>query len=166
MYMFCENDKLYLRPLILKDSDFIYELKEKNKNFILNYAEVSKNAQKEKIKNSISKDDELYLLITLKETSNHIGYIHSKFFNNGKIADIDFVINENNSKLMEESLILFRKELFKQGCIRLECNICSSNLLGKKILENLDFKLEGTKEMSYFNNNNFFDILVFASLNR
>ncbi|WP_155844725.1 hypothetical protein [Clostridium senegalense] len=50
MYMFCENDKLYLRPLILKDSDFIYALREKNKNFILNYAEVSRNAQKEKIK--------------------------------------------------------------------------------------------------------------------
>ncbi|GAA0115806.1 GNAT family N-acetyltransferase [Clostridium senegalense] len=165
MYMFCENDKLYLRPLILKDSDFIYALREKNKNFILNYAEVSRNAQKEKIKNSISKDDEIYLLITLKETSSHIGYIHSKFFNNGKIADIDFVITDNNSKLIKEALILFRTELFKQGCIRLECNICSSNLLAKEILEDLNFNLEGIKKMSYFNNDNFFDILVFASLN-
>lgn len=166
MYMFCENDNLYLRPLILKDSDFIYHLKESNKNVILNYNELSKSTQKDLIKNSISKDDELYLIITEKQTSTHIGYIHSKFLYDKKISVIDFIINsDNNVNFMCEALSLFKNNLFKEDLVRLECNISSSNLLAKNILERLDFTLEGVKKMAYFNNNQFLDILIFSSIN-
>lgn len=170
MYLFCESNRLYLRPVTLKDSNFIYNIKSneliKNFSIVNSFDDISNHTEIQDIKNTIKNNNEIYLILTLKEDNSNIGFIRSKFLNKKRnIVNLEFALNNGKRNgYMKEALNIFIEKLFSIGVERIEISILDNNKIAYSLLTSLNFKLEGTKRKAYYTSSKCHDVLILSLL--
>ena len=166
--IFCESERLYLRDVELTDSSLL--VKWKNDDLIrkmsigLN-AIVTQENQENDIKRSLG-NEQLYLIIIVKDTKRPIGYVRINWLDDTKdFAWLRFGLGKERGKgYSKEALKALITELFKKEVHRIDAEVYKFNEISFKLLQSIGFKHEGTRREAYYENKNFADVLVLGLL--
>jgi len=156
MSTYCEGDKVYLRQVQLSDAPLLVKWKKDpyiQKVTLYPGAEVSVESQKEDIKRAVKADDELYLIVVVKETDNPIGYVRVNFWE-----------EERGKGYGKDALKCFIRHLFNEGVHRFDTEVYEFNIVTLAFLERLGFVREGVKRKAFFDGEKYVDIVVFGLL--
>lgn len=169
MSRYCEGDKVYLRQVQLSDAPLLVKWKKDpyiQKVTLYPGAEVSAESQEEDIKRAVKADDELYLIVVVKETDHPIGYVRVNFWEGQPgCVWLRYALGEKRGKgYGKDALKCFIRHLFNEGVHRFDTEVYEFNTVTLAFLERLGFIREGVKRKAFFDGEKYVDIVVFGLL--
>jgi RimJ/RimL family protein N-acetyltransferase len=167
--VFCDGNKVCLRAIQTEDVPLI--VKWKNDPFVRRMAvgretQITLENQQDDVKKAIESDNELYLIIMVKETDQAVGYVRVNWIDQTKrFAWLRFALGEQRGRgYAKDALKALLAHLFSRGVHRAEAEVYEFNEPSFGLLESLGFKKEGTKREAHFDGAHYADVLVLGLL--
>jgi ribosomal-protein-alanine N-acetyltransferase len=169
MAIFCEGDRVYLRPVQMEDVSLIVKWKSDplvQRMAIGREAQITLENQQDDVKEAIESDKELYLIIVVKATDQAIGYVRINWLDEAKrFAWLRFALGEQRGRgYAKDALKAFLAHLFAEGVHRVEAEVYEFNKRSLGLLESLGIKREGLKREAHFDGERYADIVVLGLL--
>jgi len=128
MEKYCESERVFLRTVLVKDVPTIVKWKN---DYVIRKMSVGLDTlideenQERDIKRSIDCDEEMYLIICLKDTGKEIGYIRINWLDDSKkYVWLRFGLGEERGKgYAKEALDVFIRKLFEEGVHRIDAEV-------------------------------------------
>lgn len=167
--VFCECQRVYLRKIQLSDVPLIVKWKKDPliKKMALSLdVEITAENQEQKVKKAIESDNELYLILVIKETDQPIGYIRINWQDNShRFAWMGFALGEQRRKgYARDALRCLLPYLFNKGMHRVDAEVYEINHASLALLESLGFKQEGMKREAHFDGKKHIDVIALGLL--
>ena len=95
-----------------------------------------------------------------------IGYIRVDWMDTQRsMAWIRFALGEERGRgYSREALELYVKELFANGCRRIEGEVYEQNIPAQKVIQQIGFVLEGVKRRAHYDGDTYTDIYCYGML--
>lgn len=170
MHKLCEGKRVYLRSIELTDAGLIAQWKDdiliRRMSVGLN-TDISYENQFQDIKISIEEEEEIYLIIMLKDNDEPIGYIRINWLDENKeMGWLRFGLGSHRQEgYAKEALKAIVDYLFKFGVHRIDAEVLSFNYPSQFTLKSIGFMHEGTRRQAYYNGEEYIDILIFGIIN-
>lgn len=166
---YCEGERVYLRPVHMDDVSLIVKWKKDpyiQKMTLYPGAPVTGENQEHDIERALKADDELYLIIVVKETDKPIGYVRANFWEGQSDSVwLRYALGEERGKgYGKDALTCFIRRLFDEGVHRFDTEVYEFNTVTLAFLEKLGFVKEGVKRKAFFDGETHVDIVVFGLL--
>lgn len=160
-----EGERLYLRSAAPSDARTICTWKKDPllRKMALDEDTVSTAPiEKESITRAQDSNNELYIVIQLKNPDRPIGYIRINWMDAKKrSAWLRFGLGAERGKgYAREALSLLLPYLFSLGCHRVEAEVYDFNTPSLKLLQGLGFRREGTKRDAHHDSEGYHDVVV------
>ena len=166
---YCEGERVYLRSVHMDDVSLIVKWKKDpyiQKMTLYPGAPVARESQEHDIERALKADDELYLIIVVKETDKPIGYVRANFWEGQSDSVwLRYALGEERGKgYGKDALTCFIKRLFDEGVHRFDTEVYEFNTVTLAFLEKLGFVKEGVKRKAFFDGETHVDVVVFGLL--
>lgn len=168
------SENIYLRPIELKDLDFILKIENDENNWLI--SENDAPYSKKDIENYISsiegleKDKQYRWIVCRKLDNKAIGAIDLfEYDSTQKRAGVGIIINEEfrHQGHASESLKLICHYAFSDlGLIQLWANILENNLKSIRLFEKCDFLKSGVKKNWILDDTHWLDMYFYQILNK
>ncbi|KYK38029.1 MAG: hypothetical protein AYK18_08410 [Theionarchaea archaeon DG-70] len=168
MSLYCEGDNVYLRNVQVSDINLIVTWK--NDPFVQKmalYPDVAVCAEDEmqSIKRALETDNELYVIVVVKETDQPIGYIRVNFWEGQPgCAWLRFALGERGKGYGKDAITCVIEHLFEEGFHRIDAEVYAFNTICLSLLTSLGFVKEGVKREAFFDGEKYTDIVVLGLL--
>lgn len=167
--VFCEGKEVYLRTVRLSDVPLIVQWK--NDPLVQRMAlgpdvVATLSGERRDIKRALKSEAEVYLIITLKESDQALGYVRINWMDaSHRFAWLRFAMGAERGKgFCKDALRSLFSSLFSQGVHRIEAEAYEFNTASIGLLESLGFKPEGLKRSAHFDGKEYVDIVVLGLL--
>lgn len=167
--VFCEGEETYLRKVRLTDVALIVEWK--NDPLVQRMAlgpdsVATPSSERGDIKRALRTDTEVYLIITLKESDQPVGYVRINWMDaSHRFAWLRFAMGAERGKgFCKDALRSLLTRLFSQGVHRIDAEAYEFNTASIGLLESLGFRQEGLKRNAHFDGKEYVDIVVLGLL--
>jgi RimJ/RimL family protein N-acetyltransferase len=166
---FCQGDRVYLRPVELADASLLAKWKSDATVRAMALdpnARASPESQEEDIARAIESDDQLYLILEIKNTAQSIGYIRINWQDDEhRFAWLRFALGEHRGRgYAKDGLRCLLAHLFRHGMHRVDAEVYEFNHVCLGLLGGLGFKEEGLKRQAHFDGQKYWNVSCFGLL--
>ncbi len=169
MPTYCEGDNVYLRNVQVSDTNLIVTWKKDpfvQKMALHPGVSICAEDEMKSIKRALEADNEVYVIVVVKETDQPIGYIRVNFWEGQPgCAWLRFALGEERGKgYGKDALTCVIEHLFEEGFHRIDAEVYVSNTVCLSLLTSLGFVKEGVKREAFFDGEKYTDIAVLGLL--
>jgi len=163
------GEKVLIRNIKLGDAVLI--AKWQNDRFIKRMALAPQHKtriedERRDIKNAVRSKSQLYLIITLRESSKPIGYIRINWLDKRESnAWLRFVLGESRKKgFARDAVYTLLRYLFSKNLHRVDAEVYKFNKRSAKLLRRLGFRIEGVRRKAHFDGKKYYDVVMLGLL--